>query len=207
MPLFQGAMGARRYRLLQDAEIPVRELLLDKLRAEVWREPRSANKGGENLGWVSVHNLCDVDPTSDKCFYNQYFVFSLRMDSKRLPSKLFKAMLDLRLKQWMKERNRERVPAQVKKEQKEQLELELFPKQLPSVATHDICWDLSKNALWFFSNSNKANEVFRGLFQKTFGLDLQPIGALRVLAGGNDGARWVDQLDAIGHGDYRPEGV
>lgn len=207
MPLFQGAMGARRYRLLQNVEVPVRELLLDQLRNELWREPRSATKGGENAGWVSVHNLCDLDLTAEKCFYNQYFTFALRMDSKRLPSRLFKAMLDLRLKQWMKERNRERVPAQVKKEQKEQLELELFPKQLPSVTAHDICWDLSRNALWFFSNSNKANEHFRALFQKTFGLDLQPLGALRVLAGAPQGEQWVHTLDTIGHADYRPEGV
>jgi DNA recombination-dependent growth factor C len=199
-------MGARRYRIVGNTEEATREDLLVRLQEQVWREPRSATKGGENFGWVAFQNLCDTDLTANKVFFNQYFCFSLRMDTKRLPARLLRAMLDLRLQAWMRDRNRERVPAAVKKEIKEQLELELFPRQLPNVAAHNACWDMGRGIVWFFQNGNKANEVFRALFAKTFALETRPFAALQILAeaGRED---WLAQVDGIGHGDYRPDAL
>lgn len=207
MPLLSGAMGARRYRVIADfQEVGLRDRLLERLTEEAFREPLSAARGGENIGWVTLTNLCDTDFSHDKVLFNQYMAFSLRMDNKRLPGKLVKALLDLRMRDWLAETGRERVPGPVKKEMLEQIELELFPRQLPAVAVHDICWDLSNQIVWFFSNSNKANELFRMLFSKTFQAETRPIGPLQLIAGHAKSGEWVPALDRIGYADYRPGG-
>lgn len=205
MPLLTGALGGRRYRVIGDFNPEIRETYLDRLREEAFREPRSAAKGGENLGWVTLHNLCDTEFSGESCFFTQYFCFSLRIDNKRLPAKLVKALLELRMRDWLAESGREKVPTVVKKEMREQLELELFPRQLPSVAVHDVCWDLTRGTAHFFSNSGRANEVFRTLFAKSFQLETRPIGPLQLIAEHGQADTWVPALDRIGYADYRPE--
>lgn len=205
MPLLSGAMSARRYRVVADFdETGFREKLLERLTEEAFREPLSAAKGGENYGWVTLENLCDTDFAANKVLFNQYVSFSLRIDNKRLPGKLVKALLDLRIRAWLTETGRERAPGPVKKEMLEQIELELFPRQLPAVAVHDICWDLTARVVWFFSSSNKANELFRTLFAKTFLAETRPIGPLQLIAASKEAALWVPALDRIGYADYRP---
>ncbi|MCO4774341.1 MAG: recombination-associated protein RdgC [Deltaproteobacteria bacterium] len=205
MPLLTGAMSARRYSVIAEFEdAGLRDKLLDRLAEEAFREPLSAAKGGENYGWVTLENLCDVDFSASKVLFNQYVCFSLRIDNKRLPGKLVKALLDLRVRAWLKESGRERVPGPVKKEMLEQIELELYPRQLPAVSVHDICWDLGAKKVWFFSNSNKANELFRTLFAKTFLAETRPIGPLQLIATSEQAETWVPALDRIGYADYRP---
>ena len=205
MPLLKGAMGATRYRVVDPPVDLQRDDLIDLLNENGFCEPFSKATAGETLGWVNIHNLCvsAFDP-EDSC-YTQYLCFSLRIDNKRLPAKLVKARLELRAQEWMSERGADRIPAAVKRELKEQLELELLPKQLPSVIAHDVCWDLKDHKVWFFSGSRKANESFRLRFGQTFNLDLAPVGVMGALSGHPMADTWRYRLDAVGHSDYRPE--
>jgi len=206
MPLLSGAMSTRRYRVVADFQAAgFRDALLERLSEEAFREPLSAAKGGENYGWVCLENLCDTDFSTNKVLFNQYACFSLRIDNKRLPGKLVKALLDLKIRAWLKETGRERAPGPIKKEMLEQIELELFPRQLPAVAVHDICWDLTSKVIWIFSTSNKVNELFRTLFAKTFQAETRPIGPLQLIAGSKHADTWVPALDRIGYADYRPD--
>jgi len=205
MPLFKGAMGCRRYRVLnQPAPVP-RDEWLQALTEHRFREPPSAARGGENLGWVNPHNLCVTEFDVNSCYYSNYFVWSLRIDNKKLPGKLLAALLELRMRDWMAETGREKVPARVKAEIREQLELELFPRQLPSVAVHDICWDLKEEVIRLFTNSNKVNETFRILFSQTFGLETRQLGPVDRIWARRDGEAAMERLDVIGHSDYRPQ--
>ena len=205
MPLLSGAMGARRF-LVQNGPASIRhELLLDSLQEAAFREPPSAARGGENMGWVSHGNLVGTEFAHEDTFYNQYMCFSLRVDNKRLPAKLLKGLLDLRIAAWKAETGRERCSSQIKTEIREQLELELYPKQLPSVQVYDICWDLSNHRLWLFSNSDRVSEKVRELFYRTFGYFLLPVGLVELVAGHERAGEWLPALDGIGHADYRPE--
>jgi len=198
-------MGARRF-LVQNGPASIRrELLLDSLRDAAFREPPSAARGGENIGWVNHRNLVITEFSHEDTLYNQYMCFSLRVDNKRLPAKLLKGLLDLRIEAWKAETGRERCSAQIKAEMREQLELELFPKQLPSVQVHDVCWDLSNHRVWLFSNSDRVTEKFRELFYRTFGYFLLPVGLVDLVAGHEKSRTWLPALDGIGHADYRPE--
>ena len=203
MPLLSGAMGCRRYRVLNPPVPLDRDALLEALREHAFRQPPSAARGGENLGWVNLKNLCITDFDHESCLLNQYFCWSLRIDNKRIPAKLLKALLELRMTEWLNETGRERVPASVKAEIREQLELELFPRQLPSVAVHDVCWDLHSHVVRLFTNGNKAHETFRVLFSQTFGLETRSIGPVDLAVQHRRDDAWVQRLDVVGHSDYR----
>lgn len=198
-------MGSRRYRVIDAPSSLDREAALEALSKAAFRHPPSAATGGEIVGWVSLNNLCITEFTYEDCWYNQYFCFSLRIDNKRLPAKLVRAMLDLRVRDWLAESGREKAPGAVRTEMREQLELELYPRQLPTVAAHDICWDTSTGVLHFFNSSERTNEMFRMLFYRTFGYETRPIGAVELTAGHSRASSWMPRLDQIGHCDYRPE--
>ncbi|MEE2830286.1 MAG: hypothetical protein VX498_13945, partial [Myxococcota bacterium] len=83
MPLLTGAMGSRRYRVVSAPSSLDRDAMVAALGEYAFREPPSAARGGENAGWVSLHNLCITDFSFEDCWYNQYFCFSLRVDNKR----------------------------------------------------------------------------------------------------------------------------
>jgi len=198
-------MGCRRYRVLnQPAAIP-RDEWLGALREHRFREPPSSALGGETLGWTALQNLCVTEFTHESCFFNQYFCWSLRIDNKTLPAKLLSALLDLRIQDWLAETGRERIPARVKGEIKDQLQLELFPRQLPSVGVHEIAWDLKSETIRIFANSTKVNESFRILFSQSFGLETRAIGPVDLVAAHRNADAWMDRVDVIGHSDYRPD--
>ena len=205
MPLLKGAMGATRYRVVDPPADLSRDHLLERLNEGAFKEPFSQSQSGETVGWVNIHNLCvySFDP-EDSC-YSQYLCFALRIDNKRLPAKLLKARLELDAQAWMNERGADRIPSSVKRELKEQLELQLLPKQLPSVAAHDVCWDLKDHKVWFFSASRKVNETFRLRFGQTFDVDLAPVGVMGTVRKHALATQWRYRLDAVGHSDYRPE--
>jgi DNA recombination-dependent growth factor C len=205
MPLLTGAMGFRRYRVINAPSSLKREDMLEALSKNAFRKPPSAATGGETTGWVSLQNLCITDFPYDDCWFNQYFVFSLRSDNKRLPAQLLRAMVDLRARDWLAETGREKIPARVRAEIKEQLELELFPRQLPTVSSHDVSWDTSSHILRFFSTSERTNEIFRILFFRTFGFETRPVGTVELVSAHSKAAAWMPTLDRLGHCDYRPE--
>tara|TARA_Y100001968_G_scaffold143511_1_gene131134 strand:- start:463 stop:1089 length:627 start_codon:yes stop_codon:yes gene_type:complete len=205
MPLLKGAMGANRYQVVDPPDDLQRDDLIQRLNENAFKEPFSKATSGETLGWVNLHNLCVTEFSSEDSAYSQYLCFALRVDNKRLPAKLVRAELELRADNWMKERGADRIPSRVKRELKEQLELELLPQQLPSVNAHDICWDLANHRVWFFSNSRKVNESFRHRFGQTFDLDLVPVGVVGAMGRHPLVDTWLHRLDATGHSDYRTE--
>ena len=205
MPLLTGAMGFRRYRVAEAPSSLDREALLTALEDHAFRKPPSAATGGETTGWVHINNLCITEFPYEECWFNQYLIFSLRIDNKTLPAKLLRAMLDLRCNEWLAESGREKVPATVRRELREQLELELFPRQLPRVTSHDICWDTSTHIVRFFNTSERVNEIFRILFFRTFGFSTVPVGTVELAAAHPKAGQWMPALDRLGHCDYRPE--
>ena len=207
MPLLSGAMGGRRYKVLGEFRADSLDAYIDRLREHGFNERFTSMDidRREHHGWVTLANLADIDFSTQNTVFSNYLAFSLRMDSKTLPGKLVKAMLDLRVRQWLADTGRDRIPANIKREMSEQLQTELWPRQLPSVAAHDVCWNLDTQIVWFLSNSNKANEAFQGHFARTFSLDTRPMGALHLIADHPRASEWVPQLDVIGHEDYRPQ--
>jgi DNA recombination-dependent growth factor C len=182
MGVLKGGLSVRRYRASEPPE-GFRDLYTAALEDNAFRDALTEVNKEQRVGWVQVHNLLDNSfLDTNRWLYNQYAVFGMRIDKKVLPGKLFGAHLEKRCQAWAKENNRERVPSKVKAELKDALEMEMLLKTLPSVAVHEVAWNLNEGWVIFHNQSEVPNDTFRKLFHRTFGMALIPHDPLDFVA-------------------------
>lgn len=185
MGLMSGAMTTRRFRVVGTLPEGWRTTFRDRLNEFAFKEPATRMGKEELEGWVRVQNLLDTEfDDLNTWLFNQFAVFSLRVDKKSLPAKLFKATAEKRVEAWCEERGVERCPGSVKKEIKEKLEIEWLDKMLPRVATTEIVWNIDQGYLLVDSLSDSVADRVRKRFYRTFGLELQPWSPLDWLGKG-----------------------
>lgn len=173
MPLLKGALTGVRYLVEGTPPDGFRDIYIEALNSNAFREPLSPLHMEEVVGWCQVHNLLDVDFTDiNQWLYNNYATFALRMDKKTLPARYFQAHLKKRIDAWCKEHNRERAPSTVKQELRELLQAELLRQTLPSVATLDVVWNISDRWVLVEGSGGDQHDHVRKLFFRTFGLVL-----------------------------------
>ncbi len=203
MGILSGALTGRRYRIEGELPADFRERFAESLRTYAFRDKSSLGSGEELVGWVEIHNLLDTGfEELNSWLYDRYALFSMRVDKKVLPAKLFRAHLDKRVQAWCAENQRSRCPASVRSELKELLTFEMMQKTLPRVSVYEVCWNVSDGWLLFHNLSERANERFVKLFFETFGYHPQPMVPLDML--GAD-ASLADALLSTGGMDYLPE--
>lgn len=175
MGVMSGALSVRRFRLSTELPEDWRESYRERLEEFAFKQPPQDVGKEEIEGWVQVHNLLDTDfQDFNKWLYNEYMMFALRVDKKRLPAKLFAATLEKRCEAWKTERDLERIPASMRTELKEALEMEWLKKTLPSVAVTEAVWHVGEGWLILHGMSDAVAERFRSRFFRTFGLRLLP---------------------------------
>ncbi len=200
MGILKGALSGRRYRV--EGELPEgwRDTYIEALEANSFREPLSPTRKEPTMGWVQAHNLLDTSFLDvNQWLYNQYALFSLRIDKKVIPSKLFKATLQKRQQHWCTANNRDRCPPGVREEVKEALELEMLKQTLPNVALLECVWNVVDGWLFLHNDSETANDTFRKLFYRTFSLRPVPWSPLDELGDADTALRLV----ASGASDLR----
>ncbi len=203
MGILKGALSVRRYRAAAEPPEGFRDTYITALEENAFREPLSAVHKEQRVGWVQVHNLLDTTFTDvNRWLYNQYAIFSLRIDKKVIPAKYFQAHLQKRVQGWCQAQSRERCPSSVKQELREALELEMLQKTLPRVATYEVAWNLQEGWVLFHNQSEVPNDTFRKLFHRTFGMALVPHDPLEFVA---DRLDWIDGLVSSGASDLRQE--
>ncbi|MCB9781096.1 MAG: recombination-associated protein RdgC [Alphaproteobacteria bacterium] len=203
MGILQGSLTVRRYRAAGTVPDDFRTSYVDALNDNAFREPRDWTPGVEAIGWCQVHNLLDTDFSDlNKWLYNEYAVLAMRIDKKSLPAKLLKAHLDKKVAEWCQENHRDKCPARVRTDLKEQLEGDMLVRTLPRVAVHEFCWNIVDGTVLFHNTSEKVNDTFRKVFRETFGIALLPWSPLDFLADSPDLAA---TLEAQGLSDLRPD--
>lgn len=201
MGILKGALSVRRYRVDGEPPEDFRERYIEAMEAHAFRDPPSAGHKEERAGWVQIHNLLDTSFLDvNRWLYNQYAIFALRVDKKVLPAKLFRAHLEKRVAAWCEENKRERCPASVRTELKEALELEMLGKTLPRVALFEVGWNINDGYVLFHNQSELANDRFRKLFYRTFGMQLIPYDPLDMVA---DLTEVAEALASSGASDLR----
>jgi DNA recombination-dependent growth factor C len=201
MGILKGAMSVRRYRIVGEAPEDFRDRYIGALNEHAFKEPASKLAKEEHVGWCLSQNLLDVAfDDINKWLYNHYALFSLRVDKKVLPATYFRAHLQKRQQAWCAANSRERVPAAVKTELKDLLEAEMMLQTLPRVAVTEAVWNIQQGWALFHSGSEVANDRFRKLFHRTFGLIAVPFDPIDFVADLGDVAQ---RLASTGASDLR----
>ena len=200
MSLIKGPRTIRRYVVdgsLNDLVNAARARLQDA----AFQNPLSNQRSEEQIGWVTNESILDADFSAiDKWYTEPYIHAQMRIDKKTLPSNLFKAMFELRIKEWLSARNLEKIPRGEKEDIKDNLTMEMMAQTLPKVKTVEFCWNVEQEYVILLNTSDSINEKFVALFYDTFGLTLTPETPLMFL---EEGDNKVEKLARCGISSFR----
>jgi len=141
-------------------------------------EPIDLTPDPESVGWVRYDDHMNPDFASEGVFrFEDYFLFTLRQDIRKVPAALLKNLIEQECVQWLKERPKlSRVPQKRRAEIRDDIHSALMSKTLPSPSVYDVLWDTKKNIVSISSISTKILDKIEDEFAKTFeGLALVPI--------------------------------
>jgi len=191
MRLLSSSVSITRYRVKGEMQGPLINTIMEGLNKnaiiEIDNEPM-----GKTAGWTSFDNPYLPDFGTSSCVIGAYFVFSLRIDKKNIPSKIIKKYYTLEVAKKLAGSGREHLSRNEKKDIKEHVTNALILRIPATPNIYDIIWNYEESSLWFFSNQKAANEDLETLFSKSFRLSLIrlfPYTMADLSAGLTDGAR------------------
>lgn len=179
MSLLAGSVTLRRFLVL--GPVPTEEGIGDCLAAERFH-PFEDGLEEERLGWVDWRNplIIPADPTW--CSQERFAVFTLRIDSRKIPATILKAHVDLRIQALMREKDIAFVGKEARISLADEVRVELLRKVMPTPRLVECAWDLKGGVLWSTASSSKTQGALTALFMKSFGCELQPLAPL-LMAG------------------------
>lgn len=153
----------------------------------------------QSKGWVCFEDMLDNGWRAAPPQKGAYIVFSLRLDTRRIPAAVVKKHLTLALREEkarLGEQGKTFIARERKKEIKEQVLLRLRARFLPIPAEFNVLWATDRNEVWFASTQNAMIDLFMELFLETFDLHLQQITP-HTLATALLGETREEQIDRI----------
>lgn len=129
-------------------------------------------------GWVAFDDILDSSWETASPFTAEYAVFSLRLDTRKIPAGVIKKHFMLALKeekQKLEAHNQKFISRERKKELREQVLLKLRERFLPVPAEFNVIWNLHSGDVWFASLQQKMIDLFMEYFLATFELHLEQL--------------------------------
>ena len=179
MSLLQGTLSLRRFLVL--GPVPTETDLLEGLRQDAFR-PFEDGLEEERLGWCDWRNLLITPPEGEWVTQERFAIFGLRLDTRKVPTALLKAQVELKLQSLQKEKDLAFVGKEARISLADEVKADLLRKVLPTPRISEVAWDLKGGMLWTTASSSKTQSALIGLFIKSFGCELQPLAPL-LLAG------------------------
>jgi DNA recombination-dependent growth factor C len=171
MGLLSGSVSISRYRIEGIEPENLVDMVKENLKKN--RFPEIEDETTEFIsGWTSFSNSFSADFENHKFQIMNYFIFSLRIDKKSVPSKAVKKHVAIESSKKLAESDKSFLTKSEKKEIKENV-IEMLMSRIPSKPDiYDLVWDIEKREVWFFTGLKAACEELEALFSKSFGLRL-----------------------------------
>ncbi|SLM29526.1 conserved hypothetical protein [Desulfamplus magnetovallimortis] len=171
MSLLSSSLSVARYKVAGKIEDPVMETVAEGLKknAITTIEDEYAEI---TIGWTPFES--DFEPDFDKFTftYGHYFIFSMRIDKKSVPSKIIKKYVAIEIAKKLKEDGREFLSKNEKTDIRDAVTEKLM-RQIPSTPNiYNVLWDNENSSVMLFSTQKAANEEFETFFSRSFKLKL-----------------------------------
>ncbi len=156
---------------------------LERLEAQVIGKQRTAAADGVEVGWIAGDHILDTRFDLAKNIVNDTLHFALRVDTNKLPSDLLRAYTQVDL-QALTKNNPSGLPSarqkrEAKESARERLEDEAKDGRFLKRKAYPVLWDAPSNELLVGTSSVTALDRLRTLFEQTFGVNFEPLGAGR----------------------------
>ena len=174
MGILSSTVSISRFKVNGQLKKPVMETVEKGLKNNVIMEIDKTSYDKAS-GWTSFSSPFKPDFSGSSFVMGTYFVFSLRIDKKNMPSKMLKKFYSMEIDKQLAETGRDFLTKREKSTAKEHV-VDLLNMRIPATPNiYDLVWNYEESDLWFFSNVKAANEELETLFIKSFNLTLLPL--------------------------------
>ena len=171
MGLLSSAVSITRYRVEGKLEGPVLETMAKCLKKNVVPEVDN-DISDKTVGWTSFDKPFNPNFEGSSFVIGTYFVFSLRIDKKIVPSSVIKKYCDMEAARRLAETGRQYLSRDERRMIKEHV-ISALTLRIPATPNvYDLIWNYEEFSLWFCSTLKSANEELETLFFKSFQLPL-----------------------------------
>ena len=169
--ILKGTASIVRYKVNGEIENNIIQFVTDKLKENVILD---IDEGAQekSVGWTST-NAPHAPFFEDSSFLiGQYFVFSLRIDKKKIPAKVLKKHVTIESDRRLKFAGKEFISKSERQQIRESVSEMLLLKMHSTPNEYDLMWDYEEKELMFFTTNKSANEELESIFNKSFGFTL-----------------------------------
>jgi len=133
--------------------------------------PKIENEYDEiSAGWTPVESPYNPDFDKFSFQFGTYFLFSLRIDKKSIPTKLIQKYMVIEIEKKKQKSGRDFISKNEKSEIKEMV-IDILMHKIPAIPNvYDVLWDYEEKILYLYTTQKAANEFFETLFLKSFNL-------------------------------------
>jgi DNA recombination-dependent growth factor C len=199
LSLLSSSLGLTRYRIIEEVPRELLQQVPEKLK-QFCMVDIDGTADERSFGWTNFDDMLDTNWVVSPPEKADYFVFSLRLDTRRIPPSVLKKHNTIAVNKELehnKEQGKNFVSRDRKRELKEQVTLRLRARTLPIPAVFDIVWNASANRIYLDTTNSKVRALFEDHFALTFDLHLEPLTpffmAMDIL--GEEAAPRLENLD------------
>ena len=174
MSLLSSAISINRYRVNGKLQDPITDAVFLGLKNHMLPDIDDV-ESANSAGWTSFQEPFTPSFEGSSFVYGNYFIFSLRIDKKTIPSKLVQKYMAIEIAKKCQATGREFLSRNEKKMIKENVisHLGLRIPATPNIYT--VLWNYEASLVWFFTHLKGPNEELETLFKTSFELVLTRI--------------------------------
>lgn len=200
MSFLKSSTSFTRFRIVDEIPADLWAAVPEKLRQFAFQDIDEIPEE-RSFGWVNFDDMLDTAWRLSPPEKAEYLVFSLRVDTRRIPPAVLRKHTRIALQeeeQRIREFGKKFVARERKKEIAEQVKLRLRGRFLPIPSEFQVVWNTQTAKIYLASTQGKLIELFQDLFTRTFDLHIEqmlPYGlALSLL--GEDVSSRLDEVEA-----------
>jgi len=180
MAFDSGSISFRRFAVIGKQPKSIEQDMLDALSEFALREKETSSPEPVEYGWSGGRHILDANFSFEHNVYADCLHFALRIDTNRFPTELRRAYLFIEEEAAAKTNPSGFISKLQKRDVRDsirrKMDQELRAGNHRRSKLVPILWDVERNTL-YSSASGKSFELLAEIFERTFNLSLQPLGA------------------------------
>ena len=174
MGAFTGSLTYKLFYAQQEPPDNWENLFVEKVNLHAFEPLQPDGEEDESIGWVQLERPLQTDFELAHMRYDNFINLGLRRDRYAIPKALRDAHVAEAEREFMRKNEKDEL-SKYEREDIEQMVIRRLREQtLPKMRVIDMSWNLRSGRVRFWSHANKLGELFRGLFQETFEMELMP---------------------------------